>query len=147
MMQEFNADCTINLHVEGGGRHGKIVWACEIVAAGKRVLLARKFLGAVEREEAELAACLFGLQQAHRLLQEKVELSATFPLLGLWEKKNNPGRNRGPDLQWMKTELSAMWDAFRFKRIKNSSGTELRGVAGEAQKVFHRKKNRRDAGG
>ena len=78
-MTDFKPDCTINLHVELRGKPAKIVWCCSMEQArAGRVILARRFLGLVNREEAELQVLLFGMRQAARFLQEKVEIRASF---------------------------------------------------------------------
>lgn len=127
MMQEFKADCTINLRLDDGGRQGKYSWSCELDIGGKKIVTAKRFLGAVSRAEAEAGVVLFGLRQAQRLLQEKVELHANFPVEGIAEKKAFTSRGRGPDLQSERNEIAQLWAGFRLKRIGPAKAVHVNG--------------------
>ncbi len=139
-MNEFKADCTINLHVELSGKPAKVAWACSLVHARRgRVVLARKFLGIVPREEAELEVLQFGLRQATRLLQEKVELNATFPLEGKLSAKKSAKLE--PSLKEKKEQLARLWDGFRLKRAARMSGEEAKLLRETAEKTFVTKRS------
>ena len=84
-MTDFRPECIINLHAEGRS-NSRWAWSCSITREKHgTVVLARKLLGDVSREEAEIAALEYGFAQANRLLQEKVELCSTFAVEGLLE--------------------------------------------------------------
>ncbi|HEY8280646.1 MAG TPA: hypothetical protein VIH99_13535 [Bdellovibrionota bacterium] len=141
-MTEFRPDCIINLHVEARGRPEKLAWACTIVHAKRGVLVAaRKFLGLFPRETAETEALLFGLGQAARLLQEKVEVAATFPLDRMLTD-NISGRRIPPGLKLKSEEIAKVWSGFRFKRITDLRGTEAEGLREDAEKAYERKRRR-----
>jgi hypothetical protein len=134
-MQDFNADCTINLLVLSQGKPGKYVWACSLLTRKSvRLVLARRFMGMVSSEEAEWNAVFFGLSQAARLQQEKVELSATFPLsIGVDSK------GRRPEIQWKKAEAEHLWSSFRLKKTGKIHAEEERFLREEAMRAFSRK--------
>lgn len=115
-MTDFRPDCTINLHVELRGKPAKVSWACSI-AIGKHgtVVMARRFLGIVSRDEAELAALLFGLAQAQRLQQEKVEIAATFSLDGRLADDGG-ARRLPPELRPRRDEAARIWSSFRLAK-------------------------------
>lgn len=143
-MQDFNADCTIKVWVEALGKPAKLAWACEIAVGGRSLVRARKFLGIVPREEAELSACVFGVSQAARLLQEKVELRASFSAEDTWEKRASPGRGRGPDLQSERTKLARLWNGIRLRRVARLTPAEASAIGAEAKKAFRRHKEEED---
>ncbi|MGZ3695332.1 MAG: hypothetical protein ACXWQO_14535 [Bdellovibrionota bacterium] len=138
MITEFKADCTVNLWLEANGQPAKRAWICSVEIAGKRLIVARKFLGIVSVEEAEHLALLFGLRRACRLLQEKVDVLANFPVEGITDGAKKPGRRGGPDLQSVREEIAKLWSSIRLKRtgkLKPESATFL---AEEAKKIFRR---------
>lgn len=110
MMQEFKPECTINLHVDSIGTPPKYIWICSVRYLLSRVVVAKGFTGSKLREDAQLAAALFGLRQAYRLKQEKVALACSFPgILSLSPKKNL-------ELQSKLEELHSLWEGFRLKK-------------------------------
>lgn len=139
MISEFRPECTVNLWLEANGQPAKRAWLCSLEVAGKRVLVARKFLGIVSVEEAELNALLFGLRRARRLLQEKVEVRANFPVEGVLEAKKNPGRRTGPDLQSGKEEAAQIWASIRLIRGGRLDPSSAAFLAEEAKKAFRRR--------
>lgn len=144
-MNDFKADCTINLHVESRGNPAKQVWVCSITHAKRgRVLLSRKFLGIVSRDEAEMLALRFGIKQALRLLQEKVDVAATFPLESHLKLENSPGRGRTPELKLLREELVSYWGDFRLKRVAKLLPSEAAVLQDNAEKAFQRKRKQED---
>lgn len=135
-MTGFKADCTINFHVENRDKAGKLAWSCSIVHYKRgRVVLAGKMAGHVPREEAELEAVLFGLKQTHRLLQEKVDVAANFPLQGILPEKVHPvqkqKKERGKrDL--LREDIGKAWGDFRLKRIVRMTNEEAELLRKEA---------------
>ncbi len=120
-MQDFHADCTINLLLQCQGRSAKYSWVCSLVTRESvRLVLARRFLGRVSREQAEWNATVFGLRQAQRLLQEKVALCADFSV-----DLSDAGRSRDPGVQLLKSEAQKIWDSFRLKKMGRISPQEL----------------------
>ena len=129
-MTDFRADCTINLHAELRGKPAKIAWACSLVHSKRgRIVLARRFVGAVTREEAQLRALRFGLRQASRLLQEKVEANATFALEELLAEESP--RRLAPELKPLREEVARVWLTFRHRRIGRLEGAEAVAVHAE----------------
>ncbi|RYZ98930.1 MAG: hypothetical protein EOP11_20060, partial [Proteobacteria bacterium] len=99
-MQDFHADCTINILLAAQGKPAKYVWVCSLVLRdGSRILTTKKFAGIAPREQVEWQAALFGLQQTTRLQQEKVALNCDFTLAGI--NQVMPSRLRDPALQLM----------------------------------------------
>jgi hypothetical protein len=136
-MTVFKADCTINLHVDSRGKTGKLAWACSIVHHRRgRIVLARKFVGQVPKAEAEQEALLFGLQQTHRLLQEKVDIAANFPLGELLPRENKSGGGKRASVKSIHSEeIAKAWLGFRLRRITPIVAAEaelLRKEAGQA---------------
>ena len=122
-MTDFHPDCTINLHLELRGKPAKLAWVCSIShPKSGRIVLARRFLGLVSPEEAQLRALLFGLRQTGRLLQEKVEAAATFPLES-WLGEVEP-RRLAPELKPLREEARRLWDGFRYRRIARLEAEE-----------------------
>jgi hypothetical protein len=140
-MTDFRPDCIINLHAEFRGKPAKVAWACSIEhAKAGRVVAARRFLGVVPRDEAEISAVLFGLRQASRFLQEKVELRATFSLEG----KLGGGTGRPPprELRPAHDEAARLWEGFRLRRTGRVSPDEALALREEAEKAYLRKSKR-----
>lgn len=136
-MQDFHPDCTINLLVQSQGKPGKYAWVCSLVTRDSvRLLSARRFLGIVNREEAEWACALFGLEQAARLQQEKVQLCADFSLL---LDPAAGGKHRDPSIQSKKAEAGALWASFRLRKLGKISAEEDGFLRQEAMKAFSRK--------
>lgn len=141
-MTDFRPDCTINLHVEPRGKPAKIAWSCSLAHAKRgRIVVARRFLGLVSREEAQLRALLFGLRQAARLLQEKVEIAATFPVEE-WLADESP-RRLAPELKPLREEAARFWMGFRYRRVARMAEPEARPLREEAEKAF-RRRNKQD---
>ena len=139
-MTDFKPECTINLHVELRGKPAKFAWACSLSQERKgRVVLARRFLGLVTREQAELGALLFGLRQAQRFLQEKVEVAATFPLMDLTGGGSGT-RRTAPELRALQGETARIWDSFRLKRIGRMGGEEALPLQEAAELAYQRKR-------
>ncbi|MGE3261239.1 MAG: hypothetical protein AB7K68_05630 [Bacteriovoracia bacterium] len=138
MISEFKADCTVNLWVEANGNPAKRAWVCALQIDGKRLIVARKFLGIVSGEEAEFSALLFGLRRARRLLQEKVDVLANFPLEGMTEVRKSSGRRGGPDLQSEREEVAQIWSSIRLKRGGKLAPENAAFLAEEAKKAFRR---------
>lgn len=143
MISEFKADCTVNLWIEASGHPTKFAWACAIEVDEKRILTLRKFLGMISVDEAETSALLVGLRRARRLLQEKVEVRANFPLEGRFDGKKNSGRRRGPDLQSEWEEISALWTGTRLIRAGKLDPRHAKILADEARKMFRRRDEKR----
>jgi hypothetical protein len=140
-MTEFHADCTINIHLEARGQPAKLAWSCSLVYAKRgRIVLARGFLGKMGREEAELAALGFGLAQAHRLQQEKVDLAATFPVEGIDGDGKRAGRTAAPGIKSKRSELMESWQRFRLRRIARINPEEAQLLRETAGKAFERKR-------
>lgn len=136
-MQDFHPDCTINLLVQSQGKPGKFAWACTLVTRNSvRLLVARRFLGVVNREQAEWSCALFGLEQAARLQQEKVQLSADFSLA---LDPAAGGKHRDPAIQSKKAEAEALWASFRLRKQGKISAEEDGFLRQEAMKAFSRK--------
>jgi hypothetical protein len=143
MISEFKADCTVNLWVEANGQPARRGWICSLAIDGKSLIVARKFLGIVSVEQAEFSALLFGLRRARRLLQDKVDILANFPVEGMTEFRKKTGRRGEPDLQSERAEVAEIWAAIRLKRagkLKPESATFL---AEEAKKAFRRPDQKR----
>jgi hypothetical protein len=140
-MTEFKADCTINLHVEARGKPARTAWSCSVMH-GKhgRLVLARKFMGEAPREEAELEALLFSLRQTERLLQEKVELCASFSLEGKVAGKGAVGAS--PGLKSRRGEIVKAWGGFRLRRVSRMKATELAVLRESVEKACQRKQKR-----
>ncbi len=133
-MTDFRPDCIINFHVEKRGSPAKAAWSCSITHPKHgRLVLASRFLGPAEKDEAELAVILFGLKQAARFLQEKVEVCATFPLEGRLPKANNPSGGRAGGLESKdergtdgspKANVKKAWSGFRLRRVAKMAPAE-----------------------
>lgn len=135
-MQDFHADCTINLLVQSQGKPGKYAWVCSLVTRNSvRLLTARRFLGMVSREEAELSCALFGLAQTARLQQEKVQICADFSI----PLDAAAGKHRVPEIQLKRAEAVAIWAGFRLKKIGRVSAEENEFLRAEVAKAFSRK--------
>lgn len=138
-MNDFNADCTINLLISGQGRPAKLAWACSVTLRdGQRLVLARKFVGIVSREKLEWEAALFGIQQATRLQQEKVALSFDANLSGI----NQPAgpKLKDPALQVMREEAEFLWAGFRLRKAARLDEKEAAFLKEESEKAFRRPK-------
>jgi hypothetical protein len=136
-MADFKPDCTINLHVEARGKPAKLAWSCSVShARSGRLALARRFIGLSSREETELRALLFGLRQASRLLQEKVEVAATFGLDG----RLDDSRRVPPELKPLRDEAHRLWEGFRYRRIGKLSPAVSRELGEEAEKAYRRRR-------
>jgi hypothetical protein len=136
-MTDFRPDCTISLHVETRGKPAKLTWACSISHAKRGLLVrARGFSGLVPHAEAELAALLFGLRQTQRLLQEKVEVAATFPVEELLSKEN---RRLAPGLRPQRDEAVRIWESFRLRRMGKVSPGAARELREEAEGSYRRR--------
>ena len=136
-MTDFRPDCTIHLHVETRGKPEKAAWCCSIVHHKRgRLLLVSGFLGIVEKRSAEQVALLFGLRQAQRLLQEKVELSSSFPLEGKLEPKRGEKRQLSPE----RVQLLQIWEGFRLRRARRMpDGEEAALLRETADRAFSRR--------
>lgn len=136
-MTDFRPECIINLHVEIRGKPARLSWACSITREKHgRVVLARKLLGDVPREEAEIAALEFGFAQANRFQQEKVEVTATFPLESTLE---GSGRKLPPDLKPRREGVLKAWKGFRLHKIGRMTGPEALALREAAEKASLRR--------
>jgi len=134
-MQDFHADCTINLLIQAQGNPGKYAWVCSLVTRESvRLVLARKFLGIVSREQAEWSAILFGLRQAERLQQEKVQLCTEFNL-----SLESSSKHRDPEIQSKKVQAEDIWKFFRLSKMGRPAPAELAFLKEELAKAFSRK--------
>lgn len=97
-------------------------------------MLARKFLGIVSRDQAEWSALLFGLKQAERLQQEKVQLCSGFNL-----SLDSPGKHRDPEVQLKKAEAEGIWKSFRLSKTGRVDPEEEAFLQREVAKAFSRK--------
>jgi hypothetical protein len=136
-MTGFKADCTINLHVENRGKTGRLTWCCSVVHHSRgRIVLARKLADDLSREDAQREAVLFGLQQTQRLLQEKVDIAANFPVEGMLpEGENMPGRGKGGGVkskQAMSEDIAKAWLSFRLRRVTRMAADEAELLRKEA---------------
>ncbi len=133
-MTGFKADCTINLHVENRGKTGKLAWACSIVHHRLgRIVLARKYSADLSKEQAEQEALLFGLQQTQRLLQEKVDVAASFPLQGMLPNENMPGLGKSGSVKSkMREDITKAWNGFRLRRVTRMAADEAELLRKEA---------------
>jgi hypothetical protein len=144
-MTEFRADCTINVHIEARGNPAKFAWSCSILYGKRgRVVIARGFLGKSGREEAELAALAFGIGQALRLKQEKVDLAGTFALEGILDAEKPSGRGASESVRLKKRELISVWQGFRLRRVATIRPEEANLLREEAGKAFGRKRKMED---
>lgn len=137
-MQGFKADCTINIHVDARDKSGRFTWACSVVHYKRgRVVLASRNAGQVPKAEAEREALLFGLAQTHRLLQEKVDLCANFPLQGMLPRQEEKpsGRPGKPGVESKGDELLRAWEGFRLRRIARMEPGEAELLRKEAAKA------------
>jgi hypothetical protein len=142
-MTDFRPDCIINLHLELQGKPAKVAWSCSIEHSKRgRIVHARRFLGLVSREEAELKALLFGLRQTARLLQEKVVVAATFPVEAYLA--DVPPRRLPPELKGAREEALRFWTGFRLRRIGRVAGDEARQLRDDAEKSFRRRSRNDD---
>ena len=149
-MTDFHADCTINLHVcargEKRGQPALRSWSCSIQHPKHgRLVLASKAMGTVGKEEAERAALLFGLQQASRFLQEKVEVAATFPLEERLSKMKEARRKEREPVESEdarevspKEELARAWGRFRLRRVVRMQDSEAKLLSNEAEQALRR---------
>lgn len=81
-------------------------------------MLASKHAGDMSRSEAEQQALLFGLQQTHRLLQEKVDVASNFPMQGMLPEENRAGRGKAAGLKSkLGEDIVKAWTDFRLRRI------------------------------
>lgn len=136
-MTDFHPDCTINILLLAQGRPAKYVWVCSLVTRESvRLVTARRFAGIVSREQAEASALLFGMKQAERLLQEKVQLSADFQP---FTEGHSGGRHKDPGVQLMKAEAEKIWSSFRLRKMARIAPDEERLLKEEAEKGFARK--------
>lgn len=136
-MANFNPDCTINLHVDVSAK-GRVSWACSIVHYKRgRVVLAIAKVDDKPKEFAEREAVLFGLRQTHRLLQEKVEVTANFPLKGMLppQEEKPSGRRERADLESEGDEILRAWERFRLRRISRTEPGEAELLRKEAAKA------------
>lgn len=136
-MTNFNPDCTINLHVETGAK-GRVSWACSVVHYKRgRVVLASRNAGSAPKEAAEREAVLFGLRQTHRLLQEKVDVAANFPLKGMLpaQEEKAAGRRAKPAVESEGDELLRAWEGFRLRRISRMEPGEAELLRKEAARA------------
>ena len=136
-MANFNPDCTINLHVEVSSK-GRVTWACSVVHFRRgRVVLAGRSAANSTKEEAEREAVLFGLRQTHRLLQEKVEVTANFPLKGMLppQEEKASGRRSKPAVESEGDELLRAWEGFRLRRISRTEPGEAELLRKEAARA------------
>jgi hypothetical protein len=139
-MQDFHADCIINILLQAQGKPAKYAWICSLSTRNSvRLVWARKFMGLVNREEAEWAAALFGLEQAQRLQQEKVQFSAGFSA-----PDPRAGKLRDPRIQSMKARAEKIWESFRLKKEGRISAEEETFLRDEVGKVFFQNRRRRD---
>ncbi|MGZ3650592.1 MAG: hypothetical protein ACXVB9_20865 [Bdellovibrionota bacterium] len=141
-MTDFKPDCTINLHVEARTKPAVCAWVCSIshVKCG-RVVLARKTLGDVPRPEAELEVLHYGLAQALRFQQEKIVVTATFPL-GAWlgESKRSGGAGK-PEFKAKREAVARAWATFRLKKINRMDAPDEKSLREEAENAFPRKRS------
>ena len=136
-MTDFRPECIINLHVEIRAKPARIAWACSITREKHgRVVLARKLMGEAPREEAEIAALEFGFAQANRFMQEKVEVTATFPLESTLE---GSGRKLTPQLKPRRENVVKAWKAFRLRKLGKMVGPEALALRESAEKAFVRR--------
>lgn len=134
-MQDFNVECTINLHVEAYGKPAKYIWCCSLCLPESRIIFVSGFVGRSTKREAEDKAILFGLEQAHRLRQEKVAISASFPLEGR-PFHGEGGRKKLP----LSEELFAgLWEAFRLRKTAPMGKEEREFLSKEARKNLRNK--------
>ena len=134
-MQEFKPDCTINLLILSHGRPAKYAWACSILTRESvRLVLARRFVGISSRDEVEWSAMLFGLGQAMRLQQEKVQVCADFS-----DILQIAGKHRDPQIQSLKAAAQDAWASFRLRKEGRISADEEMLLKEEASKAFSRK--------
>ncbi len=141
-MTDFRPDCIINLHVETRGKPAKLAWSCSLSHAKQgQIVLACRFLGFVTREEAELKSLLFGLRQASRLLQEKVELRSTFSLEEILNEQGRTRRKLVPELRPFREESVRLWGSFRHSRHGRLEGAEALVLQKEAENAYRRGRN------
>lgn len=135
MMQEFKAECTINLYVEPIGGSSKFAWVCSIRYLLSRLVVGKGYLGHADREEAQIKAALFGLKQAQRLKQEKVAIASSFSDL-LQAKKT-----RKKELQSDLDEIKYILEGIRLKKLIELAPEELAYLRGEVLgSIANRKK-------
>jgi hypothetical protein len=138
-MTDFRPDCTINLHVELRGKPAKLAWACSITHPRRgRLVLARKFVGVVPREEAEISALLFGLRQASRFLQEKVEVAASFSVDRLLA--GGESARAAPEVRAIREEAKRRWEEFRLRRSGSLTPLEAVALRAEAERSYRSRK-------
>lgn len=140
-MTDFHPDCTINILVTGQGRPAKLVWVCSLVMRdGTRLVTARKFTGIASREQVEWTATLFGLRQATRLQQEKVQIRSEFSLPGI--HVSPASRLRDPALQLMREDAERLWTGFRLRKTGRLDEKEAEYLRNEAASGFRRPRER-----
>lgn len=145
-MTNFNPDCTINLYVsshgesdeKSRGKGGKLAWACSVVHYKRgRVVAASRLCAGISKADAEREAVLFGLRQTHRLLQEKVEVAANFPLKGMLppQEEKPAGRREVGSIESKGDDLLRAWESFRLRRIGRMDAGEAELLRQEAART------------
>ena len=139
MMNEFKQECTIILAVREKGK--KFSWVGKLLNQdGECLVLAKKFMGSVSPAAAENAALEFGMEQALRLRQEKVELQTSFPCEKiLQENKGKSAKKLPKNLSTSDIRLRELWSSFRLRRCRLISGDEERELLHEIQQEFKSK--------
>jgi len=84
----------------------------------------------------EKEAVLFGLQQTHRLLQEKVDVAANFPLQSILPDENLAGRGKGGGVKSKLSEdIVKAWLGFRLRRVTRMAADEAELLRKEANQA------------
>ncbi len=70
---------------------------------------------------------LFGLRQTRRLLQEKVDVAASFPLKGLLPRQEEKasGHRSSARIESKGDDLIDAWESFRLRRIADMESGEM----------------------
>ncbi len=99
--------------------------------------MARKYSADLSRENAEREALLFGLQQTQRLLQEKVDVAANFPLEGMLPAgEKMPGRPKGTGVNLkLGEQIAKAWLSFRLRRVTRMVAAEAEFLRKEASQA------------
>jgi len=133
-MQDFHADCIINVLVKGFGRPSKHSWVAELRTRNSvNIVSAFKFEGIKSFEASEANAIHWALYQAQLLLQEKIEIKL---LSDFSFSPYKPGRNHNPALSLKRKEILNLWEGFRLKKCSRLSSQEEQDLSRGLEESF-----------
>lgn len=140
-MQDFHADCIINVLVKGFGKPSKHSWVAELCTRNSvSIVSAFKFEGMKSFEEAEANAIQWALQQAQSLLQEKIEIKL---LSDFNFSPYKPGKNHNPALSLKRKDILNLWEGFRLKKTSRLHSNEEQVLCQRLEEAFGSGRKRR----